>query len=80
MGANVGATRVNDFSRPADGYGQLGGDHARSRTDPDDAERDAGNYGLDVPCVARPNSAWRVDSIVESGTFNSPRSTRLSVS
>lgn len=44
MGANLGATRPDDFSRPADECGQVVGDHARSRTDPDDAERDTGTY------------------------------------
>jgi hypothetical protein len=44
-GANVGATRANDFLRPANGYGQAGGEHPRSRTAPDDAERLTDIYG-----------------------------------
>jgi hypothetical protein len=44
-GANVGATRANDFTRQADESEQAAGDCARSRTDPDEAERDAGIYG-----------------------------------
>jgi hypothetical protein len=44
-GANLGATRVNDFPRQADGCGQANGDHASSRTDPDHYERLTGIYG-----------------------------------
>src|SRR5262245_46869435 len=44
-GANVGATPVNDFLHQTNGYGQTDGDHASSRTDPDDAERLTGIYG-----------------------------------
>jgi hypothetical protein len=44
-GANVGATRANDFPRQANECGQASGDHASSRTHPDDAERHAGIYG-----------------------------------
>src|SRR5229473_3055540 len=43
-----GAIRANDFSRQADEYGQAGGDHASSRTHPDDAERQTGIYGSDA--------------------------------
>jgi hypothetical protein len=35
----LGAIRPNDLGREANGYGQAADDHARSRTDPDDAER-----------------------------------------
>jgi hypothetical protein len=45
VGANLGATRVNDFPRPANDCGQATGNLPRSRTDLDDAERDTGNYG-----------------------------------
>jgi len=45
MGANVGATRANSFPRQVDEYGQATGDHARSRTGLDDAERLTGIYG-----------------------------------
>jgi len=45
LGANLGATRANDFLREADECGQAAGDHARWRTDPNEAERDTGNYG-----------------------------------
>jgi hypothetical protein len=45
MGANVGATRANDLPRQADDSGQAADNLASSRTDPDDAERDTGNYG-----------------------------------
>ena len=48
LGANVGVTQANDFSRPTDEYGQPGGDHATSRTDPDDVERLTGIYGPDA--------------------------------
>lgn len=41
----MGATRANDFLRQANEYGQTDGDHASSRTDPDDAERLTGIYG-----------------------------------
>jgi len=34
----VGAIGPSDFSRQANGYGQASGDHASSRTDPDDTE------------------------------------------
>ena len=44
MGANLGATRVNDFPHSANDCGQATGDFPRSRTDLDDAERDTGNY------------------------------------
>ena len=44
-GANLGAIRANNFSRQANEYGQTNGDHASSRTDPDDAERLTGIYG-----------------------------------
>ena len=45
LGANLGATSVNDFPRRANGSGQADGDHASSQTDPDDAERLTGIYG-----------------------------------
>jgi hypothetical protein len=60
-GANVGATRANDFPRQANRYGQADGDLPSMRTDPDKAERLTGIYGLGVACVARLSSAWRVD-------------------
>ena len=41
----MGAIRLNAFPRRADGYGQAGGDHASSRTDPDNAERLTGICG-----------------------------------
>ncbi len=41
----MGATWANDFPRQANGFGQASGDHASSRTDPDDAERLTGIYG-----------------------------------
>ncbi len=44
------AVRADDFPRQADGYGQVPDDHARSRTDPDDAERRTGIY--------RPEGRW----------------------
>jgi hypothetical protein len=43
----LGAIRVNDFLRCANGSGQANGDHASSRTNPDDAERLTGIYGSD---------------------------------
>jgi hypothetical protein len=45
LGANLGATRVNDFPRPANECEQATSKLPRSRTDLDDAERDTGNYG-----------------------------------
>ena len=45
LGASVGAIRANDFPRQANGCGQADGDHASSRTDPDNAERLTGIYG-----------------------------------
>jgi len=45
LGAELGATRANDFPRQADECGQAAGDHARSWTDLDGAERGTGNYG-----------------------------------
>jgi hypothetical protein len=44
----VGATRADDFLRQANEYGQTDGDHASSRTDPDDAERLTGIYRSDA--------------------------------
>jgi hypothetical protein len=43
----VGATRANDFPRQANQSGQSVGDHASSRTDPNDVERQTGIYELD---------------------------------
>ncbi len=63
MGANVGATRANDFPRQADECGQAAGDHARWRTDPDDAERDTGNYGSDAPDT---NDSRRPDTMIRN--------------
>jgi hypothetical protein len=45
VGANLGATRADDFPCPADECALAAGDHARSRTNPDDAERNTGIYG-----------------------------------
>jgi hypothetical protein len=45
LGAKVGANRMNDFPRHAYRSGQADGDYARSRIDPDDAERLTGIYG-----------------------------------
>lgn len=45
VGANLGATRGNNFAPRADECGRTVGDHARSRTDPDDAGRVTGIYG-----------------------------------
>jgi len=41
----LGAIGANDFLRQADEYGHTDGDHASSRTDPDNAERVTGIYG-----------------------------------
>jgi hypothetical protein len=60
LGANVGATRANEFPRKADGPGQTRGDHASSRTDPENAERLTGIYGSDCKRLVGPNLA--VDS------------------
>ena len=45
MGANVGVTRANDFTYQANDYGHAADNLVSSRTDPNDAERDTGNYG-----------------------------------
>jgi hypothetical protein len=67
-GANLGATGANDFARQADEFGQAAGDYARWRTDPDGAERDAGNYG---------SEGWGFESLrarhVSAGKRASPR-------
>ena len=47
-GANLGATAADDFPRQADEHGQAAGDHARSRTDPNNSERMTGIYGSDA--------------------------------
>ena len=47
LGATLGATRANDFTRRPYEFGLATGDHARSRTDPDEAEHDTGIYGLE---------------------------------
>jgi hypothetical protein len=50
----LGAIGANDFPRQANEYGQADSDHARSRTDPDNAERLTSMYGLDgLPYLAR---------------------------
>jgi hypothetical protein len=46
----VGAIRANDFPPQANGYGQADGDHASSRTDPDNAEHQTGIYGSEGSC------------------------------
>jgi hypothetical protein len=46
-GANVGVTQANDFPLPTDD-GQPVGDHASSRTDPDDVERLTLIYGSEL--------------------------------
>jgi hypothetical protein len=56
----VGATRANDFLRQANEYGQTDGDHASSRTDPDDAERLTGIYGIDGHSTSGPGCATSV--------------------
>jgi len=45
LGANLGATRTNDFRCQADGFGQPIDDQPSSRTDPDDGDRLTGIYG-----------------------------------
>jgi len=42
---SLGAIRAKDVPRKVYESGRAGGDHARMRTDPDDAERDTGIYG-----------------------------------
>jgi hypothetical protein len=48
LGAMLGAIGANDFLRPANESGRADCDHARSWTDPDDAERLTGIYGSDA--------------------------------
>src|SRR6476660_9251028 len=43
----LGATRLKDFRRRLNGSGQGSGNRAKSRTDPDDAERLTGIYRSD---------------------------------
>ncbi|MGN6173669.1 MAG: zinc-binding dehydrogenase [Streptosporangiaceae bacterium] len=45
LGANVGASRANNFLWQANGSGQADYDRPSPRTDPDDAERLTGIYG-----------------------------------
>jgi hypothetical protein len=45
LGANVGATRANNFPRQANGYAQADGDHPSLRANPDNSERLTGIYG-----------------------------------
>jgi hypothetical protein len=52
LGAILGAIRPNDFPRQANEYGQVGGDHASSRTDPNDGERP--DRYLRIPLILRP--------------------------
>jgi hypothetical protein len=47
----LGAIRVNDFLRHANGSRQADGDHASSRTDPDGTERLTGIYGSDDQAI-----------------------------
>jgi len=54
VGANVGASRANNFPRQADGYGQATDDHPARGTNPDDAERLTGIYG---------SEGWRFESL-----------------
>jgi len=44
-GSLSGAIGANDFLRQANEYGHTDGEHASSRTDPDNAERLTGIYG-----------------------------------
>ena len=63
LGANLGATRVNDFRRQTDVSGQVAGDHASMRTDLDDAERLTGIYGSDaLRAYGESRSGWQYDS------------------
>jgi hypothetical protein len=64
LGAMSGATRANDFPRQADGSGQADGDHASSRTDPDNAERQTGIYGSEGP--------WRGNAQLSSSAYQCP--------
>ncbi len=45
MGAMLGATRADDFTRKPHEFGLAAHNHASSRTDPDEAEQTAGIYG-----------------------------------
>jgi len=51
--ANAGASRADDLMRHPNESGQAGGDHASSRTDPNDAGRLTCVYGSDAPAPAR---------------------------
>ena len=53
LGANLRATRANDFPRQADESEQAAGDQASWRTGSDNLERLTGIYGSDgLPCRA----------------------------
>jgi hypothetical protein len=45
LGANVGATRANNFLHQANGYGRARGHHPSPRTELDSSERLTGIYG-----------------------------------
>jgi hypothetical protein len=52
-GANVGATRANEFPCRRTGMDKMARDHSMSRTDPNGAERLTGIYGSDDRTVPR---------------------------
>jgi len=54
----MGAIRVNDFLRSANGCGQAGGDHLSSRIDPDNAVSSDGAFGC--PSLGRARSPMTV--------------------
>jgi len=57
-GANVGAIGANDFLRQANACGQPSGNHASSRTDPDNSERHTDICGTS-PGRAEDAESWR---------------------
>ena len=71
MGANLGATRANDFPRQANGFGQPDGDHASSRANPDGTERQAGIYGIRTLGVrVHPSAPRSQASLILRGAAN----------
>jgi hypothetical protein len=67
LGANVGATRANDFLRQANGSGRAHGDRPSPRTDPDDAERLTCIYGSVSVSLRRSWVDCRQDRFRRSG-------------
>jgi hypothetical protein len=73
----VGAIGPNAFPRQANGYGQVSGDQASSRTDPDNTERLTGIYGSvrrseDGRLKGQPRYAFRTSCSREAPVMAGP--------